>query len=169
MAKVDHGMHCGKECNFSQIDGLSFCSVESGWGGVDCHGELPQLHPWYAQVFDISQPSCICQTLLKVNFDHLFFYRHLGPTHATDPILLHEINKFPDEAKVEFLIWVKWKKYYFKSFCRKLSKNAVDIGISYWGQRWVENPLSNWWNRWCFCHKQCFFLGFSSGWQDCGS
>jgi len=25
--------------------------------------------------------------------------RHLGPTHATDPILLHEINKFPDEAK----------------------------------------------------------------------
>ena len=30
-------------------------------------------------------------------------FRHLGPTHATDPILLHEINKFPDEAKVEHL------------------------------------------------------------------
>ena len=27
------------------------CSVEFGWGGVDCHGELPQLHPRYAQVF----------------------------------------------------------------------------------------------------------------------
>ena len=31
-----------------------------------------------------------------------WFLRHLGPTHATDPILLHEINKFPDEAKVGF-------------------------------------------------------------------
>ena len=151
-----------------QIDHLS---VESGWGGTDCYGELPQLYPWYAQVFDFSQPNCNLKTL-KINFEFVFF-RHLGPTHATDPILLHEINKFPDEAKVRFFNHTLTAEILSQPlFCRKLSKNAVDIGISYWGQRWVQNlPSKQYYGNetetvFVLVFNVC--LGLGSGWQDCG-
>ena len=77
--------------------------VESGRGRADSDGELPQLYPWHAQVWR-------CLSALGAS-GYVPLFRHLGPTHATDPILLHEINKFPDEAKVEHL-----EMY----FCREL-------------------------------------------------
>ena len=89
-------MHCGKKCKASNhpfaqlnLDEEELIVMES------CHS---YIHDMLRYLSWTNQATIF----LEVNFENLLFFRHLGPTHATDPILLHEINKFPDEAKVGF-------------------------------------------------------------------
>ena len=61
------------------------------------------------------------QAVIQNQFSTSFLFRHLGPTHATDPILLHEINKFPDEAKVGFLNHgILYAEIIFKPYLQKI-------------------------------------------------